>query len=429
MIRILHVLSQLPDQTGSGIYLQSLSDRANRAGYSQAVVAGANAAQSPSIPSLSADKLRLVRFGAPHADLPFLMPGMSDVMPYPSSRWSELTDDQLDAYSRAFSALIGEAAEGHRPDLVHVNHLWLAAALTRQRLSHLPVVASCHGTGLRQAELCPHIARRVTPHIRRLHRIFALTGVQARRIEQVHGVDPGRVVVTGGAVDTDRFFAPKRPRDELWAELGRELSRALPSTRPRVVYVGKLAEAKGVSALLNAAEMLRGRGARFGLVLVGSGSGPEADQIQRRAERLGQGGDAPVVALGRLPHPVVARLLRASDLFVLPSYYEGLPLSAVEGLVSGCRLVISDLPTLADWDPPVVHGLVERVPLPRMVTVDRPEPADLPAYAERLADALARQIARAEHPTPRPSAELVDHCGWDGLFGRIDGVYRELVAR
>jgi glycosyltransferase involved in cell wall biosynthesis len=420
-VRILHVLSQLPDQTGSGIYLQSLLREAADRGHTQHVVAAANRDQQVDLPW--AHGVQLVRFGS--GGLPFELPGMSDVMPYPSTRFADLEGQRLDSYLAAFEEALRWGRKVADPELLHVNHLWLVAALSRRLFSDLPLVASCHGTDLRQAALCPQHAERIFADCRRIDRVLALTPYQAGELERVYGIDPGRIVVTGAGINTRLFGPAERARTGEFQAIADDLGLPVPRSGIRVVYVGKLSAAKGVDSLLDAVELLTAQGRQFSLLLVGSGgAGAEGQRILQRAETL----CPPVYALGHREQATVADILRGSHISVLPSFYEGLPLTVMEALVSGCRLVISDLPNLRGWPDPVLVGedTIVRVPLPQMLAVDTPDPAGLPGYARRLADALARQMDASRYlPLTIQAPALVSELGWDGLFRRIEKIYLE----
>lgn len=413
-MRILHVLSQLPDRTGSGIYLRSLVRQGAARGHRQHVLAAANEDQPAQLDPDQVEQLELVRFNTPR--LPFALPGMSDVMPYPSSVWSTLGDTQLAQYRAEFRAALERARQRLDPQLVHVNHLWQVAALARQVFEDRPVVASCHGTDLRQVELCPELARQVIPPCARADGVLALTEQQRQRVSALYGVDPARITVTGAAVNTELFHPPPPP--------------AAPRPARGVVYVGKLSAAKGVPSLLDAVELLRDQGQELSLELVGSGSGAETEAICARARKL-----APAVRLrGHLGQPAVAELLRSSSVFVLPSFYEGLPLVVAEALACGCRVVVSDLPAMQGWPPPelVPLELLQRVALPPLSGVDRPRPEGLPAFASRLAAALRQQLERAADPgaasETRVCAERVTSAlGWAAMFGRIEAFYERAI--
>ncbi len=89
-MNILHVISQHPASTGSGIYLQNLLRQAVAAGHRNFLVAGITAGAIPVLDGIDGLSCRFVTFDG--GDLEFVIPGMSDVMPYASSCFSELTD-------------------------------------------------------------------------------------------------------------------------------------------------------------------------------------------------------------------------------------------------------------------------------------------------------------------------------------------------
>lgn len=87
-----------------------------------------------------------------------------------------------------------------------------------------------------------------------------------------------------------------------------------PSPEPTLLAVGQLREKKGFVHLLDAAHLLRERGYRFRVEIVGEG--PQREILGRRIEELALGGT--VSLLGALAHgDVVDRYQRAS-IFVLP---------------------------------------------------------------------------------------------------------------
>jgi len=423
-VRILHVLSQLPDRTGSGVYLQSLVREAARAGHDQLVLAAANQGQEVSLPDLPDGRLRLVRFD--NELLPFCLPGMSDVMPYPSSLYSGLEGERLEQYVAAWTGALERIKTEFVPDVMHTNHLWLVSALARQVFAGVPQVTSCHGTELRQLSLAPHLADRVLPWARQVDRVFALTPPQADQLVRRFGLAPERVEVMGGAVNTELFHATRQSRSGLFKRVTRERSMEIVSQGLRLLYVGKLSEAKGLPSLLDAAARLRQRDEAFTLLLVGGGDDEEARSIKARAATM-EG----VHLMGHLTQEVLAELMRSCHLLVLPSFFEGLPLVVLEAICSGCRVVVSDLPSMHGWpDPELVgDGFIEKVALPPMIGVDQPDPEGVDPFGARVADAIALQLERVrQRPAEVGAADAAEAFGWPGFFTRVEAAYAALLG-
>ena len=115
-------------------------------------------------------------------------------------------------------------------------------------------------------------------------------------------------------VDPDHFH----PRDRV------EGAAAI----PQVLCVGRLVGAKGQHLLLEASSRLLDRGLLHHLTFVGTG--PDKASLRDRAHRLGI--DDWVTFTGGLPPTEVREHLSKTDLFVLPSFAEGIPVALMEAM-------------------------------------------------------------------------------------------------
>ena len=108
MARVLHVLSQRPLLTGSGVTLDALVRRAAAADWEQHVAIGVpESGPAPAVGGLASQSVSALTFGQPPLD--FAVPGMSDVMPYPSTRFADLDPRQLSDYREAWRSHLAEA--------------------------------------------------------------------------------------------------------------------------------------------------------------------------------------------------------------------------------------------------------------------------------------------------------------------------------
>lgn len=404
---VLHLLAQRPSETGSGVTLDALVARASPR-WQQTVVVGVPAASAPglSVGGLPPSRVRPLRFG-PGGELPFALPGMSDVMPYPSSRYSALSASELDAYRRAWRSHLARVLEEERPTLLHAHHVWLASAILRELAPSTPLVIHCHATGLRQLELCPVLADEVRRGCARAERLLALSSANAEALCAALGVRREKVVVVGAGYRAELFHA----RGAATAE----------ARRGRLLYVGKLAAAKGLPQLLDAFERLAPRHPELVLELAGGGAGAESEALRARIAALGPR----AVLHGPLAQPALAERMRRSVLCVLPSFYEGVPLVLVEALACGCRLVATALPGIVSELAPHLGEALELCRPPRLEGADRPLPDDLPGFVDELTDAIERSLAR---PPLEPPAGVLERFTWESVFTRIESVWRGLLG-
>ncbi len=146
------------------------------------------------------------------------------------------------------------------------------------------------------------------------------------------GFPPQRIARIPMGVDTQRFspVSNETDRSTLCAQLG------IPD-RPTVVFVGTVTPRKQPHLLVEAIGLLHQRGVECQLVIAGPCN--EADYVQRIKQRQEQLGIESLIHwTGFLEDPVP--ILRAADMFCLPSQSEGMPAAVVEAMACG-------LPTLA----------------------------------------------------------------------------------
>jgi glycosyltransferase involved in cell wall biosynthesis len=427
-MRLLHILSQRPGRSGSGVFLAAMVREAARRGYEQQViVAGPPETSAAELSPLADDQLSPIIF--PSTDAPFPLPGNSDVMPYPTTVFSQMSELQVEQYLTASRRVMEAVRAKFRPEVVHVHHLWLMSALAREVFGELPMLATSHNAELRQMIKAPHLMPQVLPGVRAMDRICVLTPQSFTDTVEGFGVDPNRIVITGAGFRDDLFHASPEPRAAIIAELGERFDVTLPEDEETrlVTFVGRLSTPKGIPFLLKAAAQLEREAPPFRVLLAGaSGSGADG----RKMDEMVSAARPLAIHLGTQPQEAIAKLLQVSDVFVLPSLFEGLPLTMLEALACGCPAVVSALPTVRSWIPEDWRedGSVELVPALATTRADEPVAADVPRFVSDLAGALKRQLAHRQTMQNRRTlaTKLLPH-SWPQVFDRYERVYRELA--
>ncbi|MCF6246413.1 MAG: glycosyltransferase family 4 protein [Desulfobacula sp.] len=415
-MKILHILSQLPDHTGSGKYIQAVIKHTAAKGHDNFLIAGIQGdftLDSLIIPPKNTD---FVRFNT--KDLDFPVPGMSDVMPYESTVFSTLTQDQALRYTIAFKKKIFDAQAGFRPDIIHTHHLWLASKTARILLPDLPMVTTCHGTCLRQFSLCPDIGRDVQTACRNIDRIMSLSHFQKKEIKRIHSIDPEKIDIVGGGYDDSMFF------DDIKAQSG----------PVEILYAGKLSRAKGVPWLLKSLARLdeKNMDGKTGhpswrLHMAGTSSGREKEECLSLAEEF----KGRVIVHGALSHLDLAALMRRAHIFILPSFFEGLPLVLMEALASGCRVITTSLPGTREILGGSESRMVDMVELPLLETIDSPFQKDMGLLEDRLADTIGNVVGKVlenRQPDMTAAKKITEQYSWQKVFSRIESVYEKALS-
>lgn len=170
----------------------------------------------------------------------------------------------------------------------------------------------------------------------KIDRYVAVSEHVAQRLRATFHVPRQKLEVIYNAIPTERFDRPSDP--------GFRRTLSVMDDRPVVLTIARLDEQKGLKYLLQAAQSVPE--AVFILV----GDGPERSTLEAQARSLGV--DGRVVFLGHRRD--IPELLANCDLFVLPSLFEGLPVSVLEAMASGKPVIASNI---GGTDEAVVHGV------------------------------------------------------------------------
>lgn len=142
------------------------------------------------------------------------------------------------------------------------------------------------------------------------------------------GVDSDKISVIPNGRDIEQFSSAEPAEDIL--SIG-------PSDGKIVGTVGRLIERKGHQDLLTAWVNIKKEYDDVHLVIVGEG--PERENLEERAQKLGIEDSVHLIGT-RTDIPAV---LAAFDIFVFPSHFEGLPGALIEAMAAGLPIVATDV--------------------------------------------------------------------------------------
>jgi glycosyltransferase involved in cell wall biosynthesis len=252
-----------------------------------------------------------------------------DVVPAPCVRLRALRVKTLTVSLPGSRERIGSGLADLRPDIVHcswsfstldgdIGRMGRAAGAATVATFHLPYAdpRSTRGRVLRG------LYRWHVRNLSAFDHCVALSDEQAELIVAA-GYPAGRVTVVHNAVDTDAIFPGESGLRERFG------------ARFVVAYMGRLDPEKRIPALVRSFLQL---GWPDDHVLVIAGGGVHERRLRRLAEERPN-----VRILGIVSDPVTRlELLRAADVYVLPSTAEGLALSMLEAMAAGCAVVATE---------------------------------------------------------------------------------------
>ncbi len=163
----------------------------------------------------------------------------------------------------------------------------------------------------------------------RTHAIVAPSQGAAEDLARVTGIPRDSIEVIDNPVVSASLISKSRlPADHRW----------LAGSMPVIVGIGRLTRQKDFTTLLRAfAEVRRQRPVR--LIILGEGE--ERAALEDLARNLGIADDVDLPGFVANPYAVLSR----AALFVLSSYWEGLPGVLIEALACGTKVVATDCPS------------------------------------------------------------------------------------
>ena len=403
-MKILHVLAQLPTRTGSGVYFSNMIQAFKKYQHEQKSIFAVQEGYQCNV--LDPEDQYPVNFKS--SDLPFSIVGMSDVMPYENTTYSSMTDEMIVKWKDAFTKTLEKVKEDFQPDIIFAHHLWILTSLVREIFPDTKIIGICHNTDLRQARMNPHIKDKYVNNIDKLDYIFSASDQQKDEIAEIYGCEKKDIIAVGGGFNQDIFYFPKdkQPRDKI-----------------RLVFSAKIDPSKGIYELI---EVYKSLGLDdITLDIIGNPNPENKAKIQSYIE------DDSSIRLNNVKDQIaLGDELRKKHIFLMPSYFEGLGLMAIESLACGLYVVTTEIEALMTLLGSEIKesGIIKYVPLPRIDDTDKPVKEDLPKFKEDLKDAILEQIekVRTDKDCSKLMKEKIKSFSWEGLVAKMNDIINSL---
>lgn len=136
-------------------------------------------------------------------------------------------------------------------------------------------------------------------------------------------------------------------------ELGENFVKTNTSHVPTIGYLGRITEAKGMNELLEACKALKGKDIPYKLKIAGA-EDKNRPYIDTFKQELGSDFEY----VGIISGQVKKEFLKSIDIFVLPSYFEGLPVSLLESMSYGAVPVVTPVGSIPEVVKDGINGLL-----------------------------------------------------------------------
>ena len=307
--------------------------------------------------------------------------------------WS-LRNKYLEAITHTFLGIV--IARFYYPDILHFHAIGPAVLAPLAKALGLKVVVTNHGPDyLRQK--WGKLSRRILILGERMAATYADEVIVISKgikelIQEKYGRKDLRLIPNGVTLPE------KIPPGETLARLGLQPGKY-------VLAACRFVPEKGLMDLIAAYQMMEEP--EFKLVLAG---GADHENDCSRAVRAAALRDKRIVLPGFISGPPLQELFSNAGLFVLPSYYEGLPIALLEAMSYQLPVLVSDIPPNRE------------VPLPD----DRYFPVgNVRRLAEQMERLFRRGITEDEKKSQRKLLERLYN--WDRISEETGNVYRNVL--
>jgi glycosyltransferase involved in cell wall biosynthesis len=173
----------------------------------------------------------------------------------------------------------------------------------------------------------------------RMRHIFAVRQSAVQRYKGLYPNLADRFSFIPTWVDSTVFLPTSSEGERLLTRSEFRSRNDLPGEARLLVFVGRLDQQKDPLLLIEALESCVARNSRIFLLIVGDGV------LRFRVEDAARARDVyeQIRFLGVRPPAQIAEILRAADLYVLSSAYEGMPIAVLEALATGLPVASTDV--------------------------------------------------------------------------------------
>ena len=215
-----------------------------------------------------------------------------------------------------------------KPDIVHIHMSYKGSFIRKYILfkeckrKDIPVIIHLHGSEFEKW-------------------YYGLNKNKRTRVqEMIKGAD--RFIVLGQRWENSiKRIEPNARTSILMNSVKKQVIMAQWNTPVRILFLGVLIPRKGVSDLIEAIRVLSNRRNQNDFKLIIAGTGSEESSLRDLVKKYGLEGK--VVFTGWVSGKTKDQLLISSQVLILPSYNEGLPISILEAMSFGLPIIATDV--------------------------------------------------------------------------------------
>lgn len=198
-------------------------------------------------------------------------------------------------------------------------------AVLVSKIMKIPIFITVHGMDVNNYIEHP-FKRLISFTLKNCDMVITVSNDLAKKVKSL-GVDGNNIKILRNAVDTNRFKPSNIQKIRKKYNINEK--------DILILFVGYLDTFKGVFELLGAFHELSKKRENIKLMMVGEG--PKITELKNKVSEFEL--EKSVIFAGKISHKIIEEYYQSADIFVLPSYSEGVPLSILEAMASGLPII------------------------------------------------------------------------------------------
>lgn len=313
--------------SGSGIYVADIAKSLTKRGHDVCIIMPENTTKIGKINNVKIHPVFFKRNEKIEGSLDFNFPCM-DVHPRSNFLFDYMTEEQIKQYDQAFRNAIEEEIREFKPDVIHSQHIWILSGLLKDY--NIPYIITSHGAEFITYKKVNTFDKYGFNAIDGCDKVIAISNDNMEEILNKFPDAKNKLEFVKNGYNSNEFFIEDVDKKEILKKLS--ISEDFDKI---VLFVGRISKLKGIDVLLKAAKIYENE--KILTLIVGDGDYKEELNIQKEELKLKN-----VVFLGSKEHSELRELYNISDVLVLPSRKEALPLVAIEALACGTPAIVTN---------------------------------------------------------------------------------------
>lgn len=313
--------------SGSGVYVKNIARDLVEDGHQVCIIMPENTTNIAKLENIKIHPVYFKKDESIEKQLNFNFPCM-DIHPRSKFLFEEMTELQIEQYKEAFRKAIEEEIKKFNPDVIHSQHIWIVSSLLKDY--SVPYIVTSHGAEFITYRKTNKFDKYGNIAVSGAKRIIAISNDNKKEIVDKFPEAESKLEFIKNGYSNKIFYKEEINKKEIL-----ERNSIKKDFNKIVIFVGRISEMKGIDTLLKAARIYE----KEDVLTLIVGDGEYKTKLKALTEELQLKN---IVFLGDKSQEELRKLYNISDVLVLPSRKEALPLVAIEALACGTPAIVTN---------------------------------------------------------------------------------------